>query len=68
MQAVVLAAGEGTRMHSLTNATPKPLLPVGDRPLVAHVVDTAVDAGASEVVFVVGTEDGPTRERFGDRE
>jgi bifunctional UDP-N-acetylglucosamine pyrophosphorylase/glucosamine-1-phosphate N-acetyltransferase len=66
MQAVILAAGEGTRMRPLTESVPKPMLPVGDRPLVAHTVDAAVDAGATELVFVVGYEADRVREHFGD--
>ena len=54
MQTVVLAAGEGTRMRPLTADRPKPLLPVADRPLVAHVLDAAAAAGASRFVIVVG--------------
>jgi bifunctional UDP-N-acetylglucosamine pyrophosphorylase/glucosamine-1-phosphate N-acetyltransferase len=67
MQTVVLAAGEGTRMRPLTAARPKPMLPVGDRPLVAHTVDAAVDAGASRLVVVVGYEADDVRSYFGER-
>ena len=66
MQAVVLAAGEGTRMRPLTENTPKPMLPVADRPLVAHTADTAIAAGAEELIFVVGYEADAVREFFGD--
>lgn len=66
MQAVVLAAGEGTRMRPLTENTPKPMLPVADRPLVAHTADTAIAAGADELIFVVGYEADAVREFFGD--
>ena len=65
MQAVVLAAGEGTRMRPLTDSTPKPMLPVADRPLVAHTVDAAVDAGVTDLVLVVGYEADAVREYFG---
>jgi bifunctional UDP-N-acetylglucosamine pyrophosphorylase/glucosamine-1-phosphate N-acetyltransferase len=66
MQAVVLAAGEGTRMRPLTETVPKPMLPVADRPLVAHTADAAVEAGASELVFVVGYHAEAVREHFGE--
>ena len=52
-------------MRPLTETVPKPMLPVADRPLVAHTVDGAVDAGASELVFVVGYEADAVREYFG---
>ena len=66
MQTVILAAGEGTRMRPLTDRTPKPMLPVADRPLVAHTADAAVEAGVDELVFVVGYEHEQVREYFGD--
>lgn len=64
MQTVVLAAGQGTRMRPLTAATPKPMLPVADRPLVAHTIDAAVEAGATSIVLVVGYEADLVREYF----
>ncbi|WP_168216054.1 nucleotidyltransferase family protein, partial [Halorussus marinus] len=45
-QAVVLAAGEGTRIRPLSASLPKPMLPVADRPLAAHAAAAAVRAGA----------------------
>ena len=66
MQAVILAAGQGTRIRPLSETTPKPMLPVADRPIVAHVADTAVEAGADELVFVVGYLGDDVREYFGE--
>ena len=53
-------------MRPLTESIPKPMLPVVDRPLVAQVADTAVEAGASELVIVVGYEAGEVRAFFDD--
>ena len=66
MKAVVLTAGEGTRIRPLSADLPKPMLPVADRPLVAHTVDAAIEAGAEEVVLVVGYEADVVREYFGE--
>ena len=66
MKTVVLAAGEGTRMRPLTANVPKPMLPVADRPLIAHALDAAVDAGASRFVLVVGYRGESVRSHFGD--
>ncbi|MEY7851013.1 bifunctional sugar-1-phosphate nucleotidylyltransferase/acetyltransferase [Natrarchaeobius sp. A-rgal3] len=65
MQTVILAAGQGTRMRPLTETMPKPMLPVGDRPLVEHTVRAAVDAGTDEIILVVGYEGDVVREHFG---
>ena len=67
MKAVVLAAGKGTRMRPLSEPTPTPMLPVGDRPLVERVLDTAVEAGADELVLVVGYGGDRVRDHFGKR-
>ena len=66
MQTVILAAGQGTRMRPLTEGTPKPMLPVADRPLAAHTADAAVDAGTDELVLVVGYEADAVRDFFGE--
>ncbi len=66
MQTVVLAAGQGTRMRPLTDRRPKPMLPVAGKPLVEHTLDTAVDAGASSFVVVVGYEAAAVRDHLGD--
>jgi len=50
---IVLAAGEGTRMRS---ALPKVLHAVADRPMVAHVLDAALAAGAARLAVVIGPD------------
>ncbi|EED35533.1 nucleotidyl transferase [Luminiphilus syltensis NOR5-1B] len=50
MKAMILAAGEGRRMRPLTNDTPKPLLSVGGKPLLAWHLERLAAAGFSEVV------------------
>jgi NDP-sugar pyrophosphorylase family protein len=54
MQAVLLAAGRGTRMGSLTARCPKPLLTVAGRPLIEHIVSGFAAAGIRELVIVTG--------------
>jgi mannose-1-phosphate guanylyltransferase len=48
--ALILAAGFGTRLRPLTLELPKPVVPVGDRPLLAHVADACRRAGAERLV------------------
>ena len=48
---MILAAGFGTRLRPLTDELPKPLVPVGDRPAVAHIADRLVKAGILEAVL-----------------
>lgn len=49
-RAMVLCAGLGQRMRPLTATTPKPLLTVGGRCLIDHILDRLVEAGIGEVV------------------
>lgn len=51
MRAVVLVGGEGTRMRPLTETTPKPLIPLVDRPALDHVLDHLARHGVHEVVL-----------------
>jgi MurNAc alpha-1-phosphate uridylyltransferase len=51
MKAMILAAGLGTRMRPLTNYTPKPLLLVGNKPLIEWQIDRLVAAGISEIII-----------------
>ena len=66
MKAVILAAGEGTRLHPLTEDKPKALVEVGDTPLIEDVFDNLADIGIDEFVVVVGYMKEQIIERYGD--
>ena len=51
MKAMILAAGRGERMRPLTDHTPKPLLPVGGKPLIVWHIERLVQAGITELVI-----------------
>jgi UDP-N-acetylglucosamine diphosphorylase / glucose-1-phosphate thymidylyltransferase / UDP-N-acetylgalactosamine diphosphorylase / glucosamine-1-phosphate N-acetyltransferase / galactosamine-1-phosphate N-acetyltransferase len=52
--AVVMAAGEGTRLRPLTDDWPKPVLPIDGRPVIATLLRDLADAGIERVVVVTG--------------
>ncbi len=54
IQAVILAAGEGTRLRPLTKNRPKVMLPVANRPILEHVLNSVVAAGIRDITVVVG--------------
>ncbi|MEK6663931.1 MAG: sugar phosphate nucleotidyltransferase, partial [Pseudomonadota bacterium] len=51
MKAMILAAGRGERMRPLTDATPKPLLKVGGKPLIVWHIENLVHAGITDLVI-----------------
>jgi dTDP-glucose pyrophosphorylase len=53
-KAVVLAAGRGTRMKSLTDDCPKPMIPLSGRPLLAHLIERMEEAGIREILLITG--------------
>lgn len=66
MKAVVLAAGQGTRMGPLTLNTPKVMLPIANEPVLSHVIRSAREAGIKEFVLVVGYGANIIKDYFGD--
>jgi MurNAc alpha-1-phosphate uridylyltransferase len=52
-RALVLAAGFGTRMRPLTDHCPKPLIKLGGRPMIDHVLDRLADAGVERAIVNV---------------
>ena len=68
MKCVVLAAGEGKRMHPLTFTRPKVMLPLAGRPLLEWNLMNARDAGLKEFVFVIGYKSEMVRDYFGTGE
>lgn len=65
MQAVILAAGRGTRMKALTEAVPKPMLEVLGKTLLEHKFDV-LPPEITEIILVVGYHEESVRGRFGD--
>ena len=66
MRAVVLVGGFGTRLRPLTFTTPKPMLPVGHRPIVENLVRMLAAAGIDEVGLGLGFKPEPFMEAFPD--
>ncbi len=66
MQAVVLAAGEGTRLRPLTEEKPKALVEIDGRPILSHCLDRLVELGADELHIVVGYRKEALISHYGD--
>jgi NDP-sugar pyrophosphorylase family protein len=65
MQAVILAAGKGTRMLPLTLTTPKPLLMVAGKPILERILDV-LPTEIDEVILVVGYMGDAIQKHFSD--
>lgn len=66
MRAMILAAGEGTRLRPITESTPKAMVEVGGRPLIDYALDTVGRAGLTEVVINLHHLGDMIREHVGD--
>ena len=67
MKAMILAAGLGTRLRPLTYELPKPMVPVLDRPVMAHIVDLLEHHGLKEAMANLHYFPDSIRDYFGDR-
>jgi len=65
MQAVILAAGRGTRMKNLTETVPKPLLVVAGKNLLEHKLDN-LPQSIDEVIIVIGIQGEKIQQYFKD--
>ncbi|AQX72969.1 bifunctional sugar-1-phosphate nucleotidylyltransferase/acetyltransferase [Dehalococcoides mccartyi] len=66
MKAVILAAGEGSRMRPLTFTRPKVMLPIAGKPILEHLLMEVSASGIKEFVLVVGYRDEQVRSYFAD--
>ena len=64
MKCVILAAGEGKRMHPLTFTRPKVMIPIANKPILEWNLINAVNAGIKEFIFVVSYKSEMVRSYF----
>lgn len=66
MKAIILAAGQGTRLRPVTLTMPKPMVPVANQPLIAYAIDMLKAAGLSEIGIIVNSLESPIVAALGD--
>lgn len=63
---VIMAGGKGTRLYPFTKILPKPLIPIGDTPIVERIIDRYVEYGIDEYYMTVNYKKGMLRSYFND--
>ncbi len=66
MQALILAGGKGLRLRPLTIHTPKPIVPIANRPLLLYQIELLKRAGISEITLSLSYQPNKIEEIFGD--
>ncbi len=66
VRAVIMAGGKGSRLMPLTHSTPKPMLKVGDRPVLEHILLRIREAGIEHVYISLSHQPDSITEYFGD--
>lgn len=66
MKAMILAAGQGTRVRPLTYELPKPMIPILGKPVMAYLIEHLVSQGVTEIMINVSHLHEKIEEYFGD--
>jgi NDP-sugar pyrophosphorylase family protein len=66
MKAVILAGGRGTRLKPYTNVFPKPLMPIGEKPILEIIINQLVAHGIEDIIITVGHMGELIMNFFGD--
>ncbi|MFI5807658.1 glucose-1-phosphate thymidylyltransferase [Streptomyces sp. NPDC051561] len=66
MKALVLAGGLGSRLRPFSHSMPKQLIPIANKPVLAHVMENLRDLGVTEIGVIVGDRGGEIARALGD--
>ena len=66
MQALILAGGKGTRLRPLTVYTPKPIVPICNRPFLLYQIDTLKRAGITDITLSLSYQPHKIEQQLGD--
>ncbi|WP_031425077.1 nucleotidyltransferase family protein [Flavimarina sp. Hel_I_48] len=66
LECMIMAGGRGKRLSPLTDTVPKPMLPLGDRPIIAHNIDRLISFGIEKIYISVKYLGEQIKDYFGD--
>ena len=66
MKAVILTAGEGTRLRPLTHNQPKGMIPVANKPILEYMVEALANNFVKDIIMIVGYKKERIMSHFGD--
>lgn len=66
MKAIILSAGEGSRMRPLTLTKPKTMLPVAGKPIIQYNIESLKENGITDILLIVRYKEDMVKEYFGD--
>jgi D,D-heptose 1,7-bisphosphate phosphatase len=66
MKVVIMAGGKGTRVSSIANGIPKPMIPICGKPILEHQIECLKKNCLTEIILVIGHLGGYIKDYFGD--
>ena len=66
MKVVIMAGGKGTRIASVRNDVPKPMINICGKPILEHQIDNLKACGLTDIILVIGYLGDKIKEYFGD--
>lgn len=64
---VIMAGGKGTRLYPYTKILPKPLIPIGDKPIIEHIIDRFCEYGCKDFYIILNYKRNMIKAYFSDK-